>query len=263
MNEKKGNELALKEGTDIFQRFDALDDKAIIAEIENRVVDAWVYHFKSGGREVWGLGKAGIDGCAQELSKNGIALREEDVKVQVDPTNSQYVLFTARVAKHFVDKQGEEAMVESAIGTKRQWTRRMEKGKDKPTDDPFWFEKGSIKALRNAKSRLIPEEIKAQIITFAKQKGKVKEIKNGEKLEREPGQDDETSTPITNEQKIKIGKLEATLVDKFDIDPGVLVNQFGKEFKGRTLEEINTLDGAYWLSLLDSRIKREEQKAVK
>ena len=58
-------------------------------------------------------------------------------------------------------------------------------------------------------------------------------------------------------------QFEQLVVDKFELDPGVLVNQFGKEFKGRTLEEINTLDGAYWLSLLDSRIKREEQKAIK
>lgn len=270
MNEKpeeKGKDLTVaSEGIDIFQRFDALDDKIIIDELENRVIDKWVYHFKpKGAPEVWGLGKAGIDGCVRELSKKGIALREDEVKYEVDPTNSQYVLFMAKVSKHLIDKEGKEAMVESAIGTKRQWTRLMMKGVEKPPIDQFWFEKGSIKALRNAKARLIPEEIKAQIIAFAKKQGKVREIKNGETpaTAREPGEDEELHTPVTTEQKTKIGKLEAILADKFEIEQSVLVNQFKKEFKEQTLEQINTIDAAYWLSLLDSRIKREEQKVAK
>ncbi|MCK7503223.1 MAG: hypothetical protein MZV70_03380 [Desulfobacterales bacterium] len=36
------------------------------------------------------------------------------------------------------------------------------------TPDPFWFEKGSQKAIRNARMRLIPEETKAAIIAAAK-----------------------------------------------------------------------------------------------
>jgi len=188
-------------------------------------------------------------------------LREDDVRHEIDPTNSQYVLFTAKVSKHLIDKGGDEAMVESAIGTKRQWTRMLKKGEDAPVVDPFWFEKGSIKALRNAKQRLIPEEIKAKIITFAKKEGKVREVKEDNSVS--PGEDEELHTPVTTEQKTKIGKLEAILADKFEIEQSVLVNQFKKEFKEQTLEQINTIDAAYWLSLLDSRIKREEQKSTK
>lgn len=264
--EDTGKDLTVAgQDIDIFQRFDALDDKVIISELENRVVDAWVYHFKpKNAPEVWGMGKAGIDGCMIALGKKGIALREEDVRHEIDPTNAQYVLFTAKVSKHLIDKKGDEAMVESAIGTKRQWTKMLLKNGDVVVD-PFWFEKGSIKALRNAKARLIPEEIKAKIITFAKSKGKVKEIKNDERsgIGRKPGEDGETDTPVTAEQKAKIGKLEAILTDKLDVEPSVLVNQFGKDFKGKTLEEINTLDAAYWLSKLDSRIKKEEDKGKK
>lgn len=261
----KGKDLTVaSQDTDIFARFDALDDKVIIDELETRVIDKWVYHFKSGGREVWGLGKAGIDGCARELSKKGTALREEDVKVQIDPTNAQYVLFTARVAKHFVDKQGEEAMVESAIGTKRQWIMQLIKGQQKPIPDPFWYEKGSIKALRNAKARLIPEELKAQIITFAKKEGKVREIKDNGiatrkksalKTKREPGD------LATAEQKVKIARLENILVDKWGDDPGDLLSKMKNEIGADT--EIENLTGAEadeWTNLLEIRIKNKERK---
>lgn len=262
----KGKDLTVaSQGIDIFERFDALDDQIIIDELENRVIDAWVYHFKpKNAREVWGIGKAGIDGCVIMLGKKGIALREDDVRYEIDPTNSQYVLFTAKVAKHLIEQSGAEAMVESALGTKRQWTRMLLKDGKTVVPDPFWFEKGSIKALRNAKSRLIPEEIKAKIITFAKSKGKVREIKenNSEHPENEH-EGDGLNTPVTAEQKVKIGKLETRLTDKFDIDQIVLVQQFEKEFKGRTIEEINTLDGKYWISLLESRVKREEEKVAK
>jgi len=260
--EEKGKNLpAISQGIDIFQRFDAMDDKIIIDELENRVIDKWVYHFKSGGRDVWGLGKAGIDGCARELSTQGIALREEDVKAAIDPTNKQYVLFTARVAKHFVDKQGEEAMVESAIGTKRQWIMQLIKGQENPVPDPFWFEKGSQKALRNAKARLIPEEIKAQIITFAKQKGKVKEIKedNGfaRKTKREKGE------LMSQEQSLKIAKLENTLVDKFGLMPETLLTKMKKEIGADAeLENLTEKEAGIWIRLLEIRVKNEEKKAV-
>ena len=263
--EEKGKDLpAVSQGIDIFQRFDALDDKIIIDELENRVIDKWVYHFKpKDAPEVWGLGKAGIDGCARELSKEGIALREEDVKVQVDPTNAQYVLFTARVAKHFVDKQGEEAMVESAIGTKRQWTK-MELKSGKVITDPFWYEKGSIKALRNAKARLIPEELKAQIIAFAKKEGKVKEVKdNGA-----PSQKKQTLKSkrvegklATAEQTLKIAKLENILVDKYGDDPGDLISKMKNEIGADA--ELNNITGAeadVWTKLLETRINNKERK---
>jgi len=266
IEKSNGSAIVKGQGIDIFQRFDAMDDKIIIDELENRVIDKWVYHFKSGKHEVWGLGKAGIDGCARELSTQGIALREEDVKTAIDPTNKQYVLFTARVAKHFVDKQGEEAMVESAIGTKRQWTMQLIKGQKDPIPDPFWFEKGSIKALRNAKARLIPEEIKAQIIAFAKKQGKVREVKeeNGAptqkksplKTKREPGD------LAIADQTLKIAKLENILVDKFKDDPGDLISKMKNEIGADA--EIANLTGAEadaWTELLEIRIKNKERKA--
>jgi hypothetical protein len=177
---KKDNQdlPATTESQDIFERFDEIDDKVILKELENQVVDDWVYHFVVEGHHIWGLGKVGIDACTRKMGEKGVALREDYVNYGVDPTNPEYVLFTASVSKHVVGKAGAEATIESAIGTKRQWTilRRKIQGEYKLVPNKFWFEQGSQKALRNAKARLIPDEIKTKVIEFAKTHKKVKEI---------------------------------------------------------------------------------------
>jgi len=179
---KKDNQdlPATTESQDVFERFDEIDDKVILRELENQVIDDWVYHFVVEGHHIWGLGKVGIDACTRKMGEKGIALRDDSVDYDVDPTNPEYVLFTAKVSRHVVNEQGLEAAVESAIGTKRQWTililRRKIQGEYKLFPNKFWFEQGSQKALRNAKARLIPDEIKTKIIEFAKTHKKVKEI---------------------------------------------------------------------------------------
>jgi|GEM_PF-1916188 len=176
MAQEKNEKLpATIESQDIFERFEQLDDKVIIQLLEDQVVEAWVYHFKQEGKDIWGIGKAGIDGCAKEMGKKGIALREDSVDFMIDPTHPEFVLFTAKVSKHVVDEKGNEATVESSIGTKRQWIM-IRRRDGKIATNKFWFEQGSQKALRNAKARLIPDDIKAKILAFAQKKGKVREI---------------------------------------------------------------------------------------
>ena len=42
--------------------------------------------------------------------------------------------------------------------------------------NPFWFEHGSIKAARNARNRLLPSAIKAEVIALAKRENRVKRV---------------------------------------------------------------------------------------
>ncbi len=212
--EQSNNLPAVIESQDIFERFEQLDDKVIIQLLEDQVAEAWVYHFKQEGKDIWGIGKAGIDGCAKEMGKKGIALREDSVDFMIDPTHPEFVLFTAKVSKHVVDEKGNEATVESAIGTKRQWI--MLKRRDgKLTSNKFWFEQGSQKALRNAKARLIPDDIKAKILAFAQKKGRVREIEPPAKKKETdngiagmasqgPGKEEFKTIPITIKGKTEM-----------------------------------------------------------
>ncbi|GAG79010.1 unnamed protein product, partial [marine sediment metagenome] len=209
MSKENNKDLpVVMESQDIFARFDQQDDALILKELENQVVDSWVYHFVVEGHHVWGLSKVGIDACTRRMGEKGIALRDDDVKHEVDPTNPEFVLFKAYVSKHVVGKEGLEAGIESSIGTKRQWILQRRRSDGKLMANLFWYEQGSQKALRNAKARLIPDDIKTKIITYAKTHKKIKEIEPPAKKKEEdngiadmasPGPDKEEfrTIPIT------------------------------------------------------------------
>lgn len=258
-NNKK-DAIVTHEPHDIFELFDKLDDRVIIAELEHKVVDTWVYHFIQDGKDIWGVGKAGIDGCSDMLSKKGIALREDWVRCEPDPIHPEYLLFSASVTKYLVAKDGTEIKTNSAIGTKRQWI--MIKRRDgRIASNKFWYEQGSIKALRNAKARLIDDEIKSKIIAYSKKHKKVKTIEVSEKKTEIKSKPEETRKPIqktetetsgqksiwpgekveeepenqpfekaTQSQLMNITRLEATLIDKYGFKPDELIEKLEEKF---------------------------------
>lgn len=169
----KGTDI-IKRGDDPFSLMDALDDKAIVAELEGRVVEKWVYHYNQDGQNVWGLSKVGVDAACREMAKLGEAIREISVDFVVDPIAGDHFLFTAKAARFVINKDGTEIELDSAFGTKRQALHHPKGAANK-----FWFEQGSMKALRNARQRLISEDVRAKIMALAKEKGKVKDVKPG------------------------------------------------------------------------------------
>ena len=172
-----------------YQIMDALDDELIKAELENRIVNTWVYTFTQDGRPQSGLSKIGVDACCTEMAKQGNVIREGAVTFLIDPTDKEYILFQGMATRFIVGEDGSEIQMESVNGTKRQWVN-MKKRDGKIITDPFWFEKGSMKCLRNARARLIPEEIRTKIIALAKQGGKTQKV--------EPEKTKEKKSPVKN-----------------------------------------------------------------
>ena len=116
-----------------------------------------------------------------------------------------------------------------------------------------------MKALRNARSRLIPEEIRTKIITLAKQKGKVKTLpKNdpeGPKSPRESKNSPKASPdkPMSDKQR---KKLWAMMMEKkltkdeakgfFDyVNPesSADASDFIENFKTKYQEWLESMDG--------------------
>jgi hypothetical protein len=161
--------------SDPFEVMDKMDDQLIIQEIEGRIVNTWVYHFRQNGQEQWGLSKVGVDAACSELAKKGEVIRELEVKYDVDPTSKEHVLFVAKAGRYAVGRDGKEVLLDTAIGTKRQGLKTT-KTNGAVIDNSFWFEQGATKALRNARSRLIGEEIRSRIIAFAKKNDRVQVI---------------------------------------------------------------------------------------
>ncbi len=202
---------------DPFQAMDKLDDEAILAELEGRVVDTWVYHFPQEGKEIWGVSKVGIDQACREMAKQGEAIREEDVLWSIDPTDKEYVLFKASASRIAVTKDGKEIPLDRAMGTKRQSVNTVRRdGKTAP--NPFWFEQGSIKALRNARARLVSEETRSKIIALAKEKGKVREVKKPDQTPKDiPGMLTIKGAEQIRDMMIQMGYQKKTILQMLSL----------------------------------------------
>lgn len=187
-------EMVKREEFNVFSLFDRLDDSLIIQELEGRLPEVLTYHYQDKGQDVWGLSKSGVDEASNELAKKGEVIREVDLTYTV---NGDEAYFICKAARFAIGKDGREIMLDTKIGTKRQDKVNFRRDGTK-SDNKFWFEQGSIKAARNAASRLIPASIKAAIIEYAKAKGKVRDVR----LEG-PQPEEKKEAPPPSEEKPK------------------------------------------------------------
>lgn len=160
---------------DPFVMMDHFDDEAILAELEGQALQALVYEFPQDGQTIRGLSKGGVDAVAAEMAKQGEVLRELELTWE---DNGDYVLFRAKVGRFRVaiDKStGEmrEVLLDTVFGLKRQ-DKQQARRDGSLRDNPFWFETGGMKAVRNAKARLIREDLKEQILLQAVKDGRTR-----------------------------------------------------------------------------------------
>ena len=195
------NEKALQKQDESlpFKLMDALDDQIIIQELEGRLPQILTYHFSEKGQEIWGLSKVGVDEAKGELAKQGECIRELEVEFK---DNDNEAFFTVKAGRYVVSKDGKEIPLDTAFGFKRQ-PKKFSSGQI----NSFWFEQGGIKAARNASMRLIPATIKQAVIEYAKQKGKVKEVKK-EDIEQEMEGFKKESEKIFGNAHDRIMKIE-------------------------------------------------------
>lgn len=205
LTENEENLPALPSDVDGFKLMDALDDEIIQAELENRIVEHWVYAFKQDGKMVSNLSKAGVDACCTEMAKKGHIIEESQVDYRQDPTSEEHILFVCTATRYVINNDGTRVRMETVNGAKRQHTKMYTKSKGF-VSDPFWFEKGAMKAARNARNRLIPEEIRVQILALAKDKNRVRKVtgKDAEKVTEQPKA--ETPSATNNEPDYAKGK---------------------------------------------------------
>jgi len=198
-----GKQVKIKEGTDVFQVMDSLDSDQIVEELQNRVVDTWVYSFESKGENKTGLTKAGVDECTMGMQNQGWIFDELDVDYKWHEHKKGEAIFTARVQCRRYLPSGELKDYGIRIGTKTQ-----------NSFEAFWFEKGTQKALRNAKERFIPAEIKAAIILLAKERGKITNIKEEKVTKKEPVKTTPASKPTGIQTNIANEKAGADSIEK-------------------------------------------------
>jgi len=161
-----------------FLVFDTEDDHQIALSMAGQLADKYVYHFTTKGKELFGLSKVGVEmACQHLLTKYDIAYR-----VLMAPTiieDADYIRAVVQVGRFDLrgcrnGNGGREVMLDSAIGSKRQWKKQSifsGKGANAKriiVDDPFAFEKAVSKAQRNARLSLIPYPLQLEIIEMFK-----------------------------------------------------------------------------------------------
>jgi len=206
-----------------FAIMDRLDDKAIIAELEGRISKEWVYSFQQNGAPVEGLSKKGVDAACEELSRMGEMISEDSVEWASDPTDPEHIIFKAHAHKYLLNGQGQRADLPSVFGVKRQWTK-MKKRDGTVVPDPFWAEKGAMKALRNARVRLIPETVTTKILAQARKGGRVTQI------EGEPERET-SSKPTSAAHKAPRDPKAAASTDQITAVTTIWYKKLGYTFK--------------------------------
>jgi hypothetical protein len=157
---------------DPFQLMDRLDEEALRKELDGIAGTVLVYVVREGGQEIVGLSKTGVDECCMALVSQGQAIREEDLQYEVlGDGEDREALFTVKAARFAISPTGQEVRLDQVIGVKRQplYTRAHQL-------NPHWFEQGAMKAARNARFRLIPGLVRAQVIGRARQSGHTRVI---------------------------------------------------------------------------------------
>src|SRR5512132_570356 len=202
---------------DPFQLMDRLDEDALRREMEGVASTDLVYVVKEGGQEVVGLSKTGVDECCMALVSQGQVIREEDLSYDViGEGEDREALFRVKAARFAVSPEGAEVrldhdarvpsrkykgktyreLVETTDGREylawmaenfnepeiRAFVTRILAGEEVVAQrgkqlNPHWYEAGAMKAARNARFRLIPGSVRAQVIASARQAGQARVVK--------------------------------------------------------------------------------------
>lgn len=152
------------------QEYDKQIVAQILGQVTSDVAEDQFYKIHQNGKTIKNLTKRGIDNCILKLADSGYCFEEHlPVDFHKDPTDENYMLFQAKVTKYRIEGV-DRVFCQAVTGSKRQCIFLTDKyGKIKSRDgekivDEHWYEKGSEKALRNAKLKLIPLQLQINLI---------------------------------------------------------------------------------------------------
>jgi hypothetical protein len=154
--------------------FDRADDAAIANRLtRGAILREYVYAFKQSGQMIYGLGVDGAEACKRELAKTGEVIREDDIVLMKEDAETAY--FKAFASRWVIRENKEEKRLDTVVELKRQ-PKFITRRNGELEANPFWFEQGGSKAMRNAILNLIPEDIKQRVVRMYKDEAKVVEM---------------------------------------------------------------------------------------
>jgi len=197
-------ELATREQalpSEVYELMDDADTELIISSLAGKVLERYIYYLPD--IKAYGLSVNGVEDACRYMAKKGEFIRVEDMpQVIIDEKGCLANVIARRYAKNV--KTGELICADTALGTK--YELRIKKRRDQSTwEDKFFREIAVSKAARNAKSKLILEDIKVELIEkYKKATGRTRELKKAPPPE---------SNRIRDPNIIKIQQLKRELIE--------------------------------------------------
>jgi len=196
-----------------FREMELRDEAQILAEMEGKYLDEFVYQIKQGNRTVTGLSKAGVFEIAYRMGNIKVNL------VKLEDTGDQYLVVCEAT-------DSERGNTRLGVSTQSKTLKRRD-GSEEP--DKFALQKAMSKAQRNAMRALMPEEmLKVWIETFLG-------LKTGNPERQPPKTAPATVSEGHGAPYPEIGhKLRQS-----GLDPGMLqIYEYGKKTHITPLEEL-------------------------
>ncbi|MCH7758975.1 hypothetical protein IID20_01300 [Patescibacteria group bacterium] len=137
------------------------DDKMIEQEIMGEVLPYFIYQFKQGGKTITGLTVKGVSEVVRRLNRD----KKSGYNIRINPKYQK--------TEHNIDQDGEIGVQVSVFGENlldgnSGWGIKFEPyhktGKNGKYKNEFAVEKALSKAERNAKRKLIPEQVAVMMI---------------------------------------------------------------------------------------------------
>jgi len=170
-------ELATREQalpSEVYELMDDADTELIISSLAGKVIERYIYYLPD--IKAYGLSVNGVEDACRYMAEHGEFIRVEDMpQVIIDEKGCLANVIARRFVKD--GKTGDLICADTALGTK--YELRIKKKRDDSTwEDKFFREIAVSKAARNAKGKLILEEIKVKLIEkYKKLTGKTGELR--------------------------------------------------------------------------------------
>lgn len=183
-----------------YELMDDADTELIISSLAGKVLERYVYHLKD--IDAFGLSVNGVEDACRFMAVSGEFIRVEDMpQVVIDEKGCLANVIARRYVKDA--KTGELICADTALGTKYELRTKRKKGGG-TWEDKFFREIAVSKAARNAKSKLILENIKVELIEkYKKATGRTRELKKAPPPE---------NNKIRDPNLIKIQQLKRELI---------------------------------------------------
>jgi len=187
--------------SEVYEIMDDADTELIVSSLAGKTIERYVYYLPD--IKAYGLSVNGVADACRYLAQHGEFIRVEDMpQVIVDEKGCLANVIARRYAKD--GKTGTLVCADTALGTK--YEPRMKTHRDgSPWKIKSFREIAVSKAERNAKNKLILEEIKVKLIEkYKKMTGKTGELKKAPPAE---------SNRIRDPNIIKIQQLKRELIE--------------------------------------------------